>query len=182
MLEFGGHHLGLNLVMNGENGVITPTITGAQPAVYTSNGKTVRALAEENDKAFTFLAALDDSQRKLAILNYSVGDLVLGPGHAGEAIQPEGLKVSAMNEKPRAMLLDVIAEWAGIVNDAYAKPRMEEIKAGLNETWFAWIGPTTHEPRRNGPEWSSSSRRKAWEATRPCTSTPCTAIPRTTTA
>ena len=49
MLEFGGHHLALNITMAGEHGVITPTLTGAQPAVYTSNGKTVRALAQENE-------------------------------------------------------------------------------------------------------------------------------------
>src|SRR5581483_9222336 len=59
MLEFGGHHLGLNLTMAGEHGVITPTLTGAQPAVYTSNGKTIRELAQENDKAFALLNALD---------------------------------------------------------------------------------------------------------------------------
>lgn len=150
MLEFGGHHLGLNITMAGEHGVITPTLTGAQPAVYTSNGKTVRVLAGENDKAFALLNALDASQRKQAILNYRVADLVLGPGHAGQILEPEGLKASSMNEKQRAMLLDVIAEWADIVNDAYAQPRMEEIKAGLNDTYFAWSGPTTHEPGRNG--------------------------------
>ncbi len=150
MLEFGGHHLGLNLVMAGEHGVITPTLTGAQPAVYRSNGKTVRALAQENDKAFALLNALDANQRKQAILNYEVHDLVLGPGHAGETIQPEGLKASDMNEQQRAMLLDVISEWAEIVNDAYAMPRMAEIKAGLDETYFAWSGPTTHETGRNG--------------------------------
>lgn len=27
---------------------------------------------------------------------------------------------------------------------------MAEIKAGLYDTWFAWSGPTTHEPGRNG--------------------------------
>jgi len=150
MLEFGGHHLGLNLTMAGEHGVITPTLTGAQPAVYTSNGKTIRELAQENDKAFALLNALDANQRKRAILNYEVHDLVLGPGHAGETIQPEGLKASDMNERQRAMLLDVISEWAGIVNESYAIPRMAEIKAGLDETYFAWSGPTTHEPGRNG--------------------------------
>ncbi len=150
MLEFGGHHLGLNITMFGEHGVMTPTLTGAQPAVYTSHGKTVRVLADENDKAFALLNALDDSQRKQAILNYRVDDLVTGPGHAGETIQPEGLKAAAMNERQRAMLLAVISEWAGIVNDAYAQPRMAEIKAGLDETYFAWSGPTTHEPGRNG--------------------------------
>jgi hypothetical protein len=32
------------------------------------------------------------------------------------------------------MLLDVISEWAGIINDAYATPRMAEIRAGLDDT------------------------------------------------
>jgi hypothetical protein len=150
MLQFGGHHLALNITMAGEHGVITPTLTGAQPSLYTSNGKTVRALAQENDKALALLNALDETQRKQAILNYRVGDLVLGPGRAGETIEPEGLKAAALNEKQRAMLLDVISEWAGIVNASYAAPRMEEIKAGLNDTYFAWSGPTTHEPGKNG--------------------------------
>jgi hypothetical protein len=150
MLQYGGHHLGLNVTIAGEHGVITPTLTGAQPAVYTSNGKTVRALAQENDKAFALLNALDETQRKQAILNYRIDDLVLGPGQAEKTIQPEGLKASAMNERQRMLLLDVISEWAGIVNDAYATPRMAEIRAGLDNTWFAWSGPTTHEPNKNG--------------------------------
>jgi Protein of unknown function (DUF3500) len=55
MIEFGGHHLGLNVVIAGANGVMTPTLTGAQPAVYQRDGKTVRVLALENDKAFALL-------------------------------------------------------------------------------------------------------------------------------
>jgi hypothetical protein len=150
MLQFGGHHLGLNIVIAGEHGVGTPNLTGAQPAVYTAGGKTVRVLAAENDKAFALLDALDDSQRKQATLNYRVGDLVLGPGQTGKVIQPEGLKASAMIDKQRALLLDVISQWAGIVNDAYAAPRLAEIKAGLEDTYFAWSGPATHEPDKNG--------------------------------
>ncbi|HEY0201658.1 MAG TPA: DUF3500 domain-containing protein [Burkholderiaceae bacterium] len=150
MLQFGGHHLGLNVVIAGAHGVLTPTLTGAQPSVYTAGGKTVRVLAGENDKAFALLDALDDPQRKQAILGYRVDDLVLGPGRIGQAIVPEGLKASAMTEHQRALLLEVIAEWAGIVGDAYAAPRMAEIRAGLDQTWFAWSGPTTHAPGRNG--------------------------------
>lgn len=150
MLQFGGHHLALNIVIAGKRGVLTPVLTGAQPAVYTANGKSVRVLARENDKAFALLDTLDDSQRRQAILTYRVTDLVLGPGHDGEMVVPEGLKASAMSAPQKAMLLDVISEWAGIVNDAYAAPRMEEIKAGLDDTYFAWSGPTIHEPGRNG--------------------------------
>jgi uncharacterized protein (UPF0333 family) len=39
---------------------------------------------------------------------------------------------------------------AALVNDSYAKTRMAEIKADLNETYFAWSGPTTHEAGKNG--------------------------------
>jgi hypothetical protein len=42
------------------------------------------------------------------------------------------------------MLLDIVHEWAGIVHDAYATPRMAEIRASLPDTYFAWSGPTTN--------------------------------------
>ena len=149
MLQFGGHHLALNVTIAGEQGVLTPTLTGAQPALYTSNGKIVRPLGQESDKAFALLNALDENQRKQAILSYRLADLVLGPGQDGKTIQPEGLKASAMNERQRAMLLDLISEWANIIHQSAAAARMAEIKAGLDETWFAWSGPITATPGQN---------------------------------
>ena len=150
MVEFGGHHLALNIVIAGSKGSLTPTLTGAQPSIYQANGKTVRVLAAENDKAFDLLASFDDSQRKKAILDYAIGDLVLGPGHDGEVIVPEGLKASDMTAKQKDMLVDLIFQWAGIINTAYVDTRMQEIKAGMDQTYFAWSGPTTHLPGRNG--------------------------------
>ena len=150
-MQFGGHHLALNLTVAGERGVLTPTLTGAQPATYpAADGKTVRPLGPENDKAFVLLNALDETQRQQAILRYRVADLVLGPGHDGETIPPEGLKASAMNERQREMLLDLIAEWTGIIEDHFAAARLTEIKADLDETWFAWSGPTSVEAGKNG--------------------------------
>jgi Protein of unknown function (DUF3500) len=149
MLQFGGHHLALNITIAGEHGVLTPTLTGAQPALYTVDGKTVRPLGRESDKALALLNALDENQRKKAVLSYELADLVLGPGEDGKTIQPEGLKATEMNERQRAMMLDVISEWAGIINESAAAARMDEIKAGLNNTWFAWSGPTTASPGRN---------------------------------
>ena len=54
-----------------------------------------------------------------------------------------------MNEKQRAMLLDVISEWADIIHESAAAARMAQFKADINETWFAWSGPTT---ARSGEE------------------------------
>jgi hypothetical protein len=64
MIQFGGHHLGLNVAMIGKRGVLAPAPIGAQPAAYFSDGKTVRALRHENDAAFDLLSSFDESQRK----------------------------------------------------------------------------------------------------------------------
>lgn len=149
MLQFGGHHLALNITIAGERGILTPSLTGAQPARFERKGKTVRPLGQESDKGLALLNALDEAQRKRAILDYTVREVVLGPGKDGQMIQPEGLKASDMNERQRALLLDVISEWSGIVHEKAAAARLAEIKAGLNETWFAWSGPTTGEPGNN---------------------------------
>jgi len=149
MLQFGGHHLAVNITLAGERGILTPSLIGAQPALFTQNGKTVRPLGQESDKAIALLNALDENQQKQAILSYRLADLVLGPGQDGKTIQPEGLKASNMNERQRAMLLDVISEWASIARDTAATARMAEIKADIKDTWFAWSGPATVTPGGN---------------------------------
>ena len=149
MLQFGGHHLALNVTINGAQGILTPTLTGAQPALYTIAGRTVRPLGQESDKALALLNSLDEAQRKQAVLSFRMADLVLGPGQDGKVIQPEGLKGSVMTEAQRALMLDVISEWSGIVHESAAAARLAELKADLNETWFAWSGPTTGTAGQN---------------------------------
>ncbi|GJG88941.1 hypothetical protein tb265_41220 [Gemmatimonadetes bacterium T265] len=149
MLQYGGHHLALNLTVAGDRGVLTPSLTGAQPARYTVNGRTVRPIGEESDQALALLNTLDASQRAQAVLNYRVPDLVLGPGQDGKTIQPEGLPASAMTARQRALLLDLIGVWAGIVHEREAATRMAELRADLDGTYFAWSGPTTGEAGQN---------------------------------
>jgi hypothetical protein len=40
------------------------------------------------------------------------------------------------------MLLDLISEWAGILESDAAAVRMAEMKADIDQMWFAWSGPT----------------------------------------
>lgn len=142
MVQFGGHHLGLNITLAGEEGTLAPSHTGAQPAIYELEGKTVRPLGRETDKAFALMNALDETQRKQAVLGFEMRDLVLGPGRDGQTIQPEGIKGSALTEPQREMLLDLASEWTGIMPEAAAKTKLEEVRQHLTETWFAWSGPT----------------------------------------
>jgi hypothetical protein len=143
MLQFGGHHLAINLTLAGAEATLAPTHTAAQPARYSIEGRTVRPLGDENDRAFALMASLDAAQRAKALLGYDVTDLVLGPGQDGRTIQPEGLPASALSAAQQAMLLDLVREWAGIAADALAAPRMDEVRRGLARTFFAWSGPTT---------------------------------------
>lgn len=142
MIQFGGHHLGLNITLVGEKGTLAPSHTGAQPAIYELEGKTVRPLGREADKAFALIASMDEAQRKQAILGFKMRDLVLGPGRDGQTIQPEGIKGSVLAEKQREMLMDLASEWTGIMHEAVAKAKMDELKKNIDETWFAWSGPT----------------------------------------
>ena len=123
MLQFGGHHLAVNVTIDGARGILTPTLTGAQPALFTLDGKTIRPLGRESDLAAELLNALDDNQRKQAVLGFRVADLVLGPGQDGKTIQPEGLKATALNAKQRDMLLQIMSEWVGIVHESAAAAR-----------------------------------------------------------
>lgn len=144
MIQFGGHHLAINVTIAGKSNVLTPSLPAAQPAIYKLNSETVRPLGRENDKSFALINALDAAQQKQAILPYQVGDLVLGAGEDGKTIQPEGIKASALNAAQQQMLLDLAHEWVGILNDEAAAAKMAEIKTNLSQTWFAWSGPTTN--------------------------------------
>ncbi len=142
MIQFGGHHLAINVTVVGPNSVMTPSLPAAQPARYTLNGQTIRPLGRENDKGFALINALNAAQLKRAVLNYEVKDLVLGPGEDGKVIQPEGILASELDAAQQTMLLDVVHEWVGILNDEAANAKMAEIKTNLPRTYFAWSGAT----------------------------------------
>jgi len=141
IIQYGGHHLALNITIAGEQGVLTPSLIAVQPATFTLDGKTVRPMGRETDKALELVKALTEEQRKQAILGSQTRDLVLGPGHDGETIQPEGIKASALDDAQRKLLLELIAEWSDIIHDSAAAEKMKEIKGNLADTWFTWSGP-----------------------------------------
>src|SRR3954469_5795171 len=128
MVQFGGHHLGVNVTVIGKHFVLTPTHTGAQPALFQRGGKEVRPLGLEADAAHKLVNALDDKQRAQAVIGERPQNLVLGPGQDGKAIEPKGVKGSALTAAQQAMLLDVIGAWVNIAEPDSAAERMATIK------------------------------------------------------
>jgi hypothetical protein len=145
MLQFGGHHLGLNVTFVGDRAICAPLHTGILPSKFVKNGKTIRGLGRENDKAFDLVATLTPEQLKAAKIDHDVSDLVFGPGHPDAKLAPEGVPASVMNERQRAILFSLAGEWTSVLNDVHSARRLEEIRRSLPDTRFAWSGPTTHE-------------------------------------
>jgi hypothetical protein len=141
MLQFGGHHLGVNVTFAQSQHVLAPTLTGAQPARFEMAGRTIRPLGDEEDKALALMTSLSPDQQKQATLGFEVRNLVLGAGADGQSLAPEGVRVASFTPAQRTQLLDVAREWIGIIGNPAADAKMKQLEASLGETYFAWAGP-----------------------------------------
>ena len=150
MLQFGGHHLGLNVIFVGDRAVCAPLHTGILPSKFEKAGRTIRGLGRENDKAFDLLATFTPEQFKAATIDHDVSDLLMGPGRPDAKVAPAGVLGADMTDTQQAMLLALASEWVGVLNDAHSAERMNAVGESLAQTRFAWSGPTTHEPDMNG--------------------------------
>jgi len=142
MWQFGGHHLGVNGTVVGDRITLAPSLTGGQPMDFELEGRQYRQLAEEEDTAFELIAALDETQRDQAILSKRYVDMIYGPGKEDTQPRQEGIKVTDLNEQQQEVLLKLVKAPIGILNKVHAKPVMDRIIVDLDETWFAWFGPT----------------------------------------
>jgi hypothetical protein len=53
IFQYGGHHLALNITIQGERGVIAPTLTGAQPSIRPTARRCAHSLDEaQRNKLF----------------------------------------------------------------------------------------------------------------------------------
>jgi hypothetical protein len=162
--QWGGHHVTINATVVGPHVSLTPSFIGVQPSTFTdAGGATVRPLGDIEHDAFALMNWLDADQQRAASLARRPGDVVLGPGEDGKTVVPEGLPAVRMSEDQRAALMRLIEHYSGLVNDEDAGERTSEIRAGLDQTYFAWNGPTTFGSavyfRVTGPtlviEWSA---------------------------
>jgi hypothetical protein len=143
MVQFGGHHLGINVTVVGKNFILTPSHTGTQPGQFKRGEADIRPLGRESDAAFRLLASLDDKQRAQAVIGEKAqGELLLGPGRDGKTVEPRGVKGSELTGAQQEKLLDVIGAWVTIVEPESARARMAAVKEKVGQTHFAWSGPT----------------------------------------
>jgi hypothetical protein len=144
-VQFGGHHLGLNADLNGGENAITfaPTHLGMQPAVYTNeDGEEVQTFDGIYSDAFAFYDSLTEEQQA----TLTSGDVTMcAPGDTCDFESGDGLTGADLTDEQRELLLELIANWAGMADDETNAAALAEIEATLDDTVIAWSGETTYD-------------------------------------
>jgi Protein of unknown function (DUF3500) len=141
--QVDGHHLIINYFVLGDQVVMTPTFMGSEPVTATTGRYAgTMVLQEEQNLGQELLEALTEAQRAKAVLQVSRD----GNENVGEAFRDNldlelvGLPGREMSPAQKERLLAVIGSYVGQMREGHARVRMEEVRAHLDDTWFAWIG------------------------------------------
>ena len=154
-----GHHISLHFTLaNGNTIAAAPSFWGSNPAEVREGPKQgLRALDKEQDAGRAVVMALDEAQRKTAIFAEAApNDIVTGTTFPIDPVKPEGLSASAMTDKQRALLMQLVEVYTSQMTADTAAERQEEIKkAGTEKIAFAWAGAVEpgqrHYYRVQGP-------------------------------
>jgi len=147
-----GHHLSQNYTVANGNVVDAPSFFGSNPAEVREGPRTgLRVLAAEDDLGRDVLTSLDDSQRKIAIVDQTAYKDILTSANRKAALegQPSGLPASKMSPKQFAKLTALLDEYARNVPEQMAAQREDLIKKAGKNMFFAWSGV----PEKGGPHY-----------------------------
>jgi hypothetical protein len=61
------------------------------------------------------------------------------------AIRPEGIRWGELATEQQDLLLRLVETYVGRIRPGHAEIRLEEVRAHLADTWFAWIGACDEE-------------------------------------
>jgi hypothetical protein len=143
--QFDGHHAIINYFVLRDQVVATPFFTGSEPAIAKAGQfKGTTILVDEQAQGLAMINALTAAQRAKAILNFSK----TGNNNLTEAwkdnvvLDYAGIRGSELSADQRTQLLALVALYAGNISEGHARVRMDEVRAHLDRTHFAWIGKT----------------------------------------
>lgn len=138
-----GHHLSQNYTVVNGTVIDGPSFFGANPAeVRQGPRKGLRTLAGEDDLGIELIHALDEQNRKIAIVNPTAYKDILTAASRRAALngQPSGLSASKMNATQFDALMALMEEYARNVPNELAEGRIAQINKAGRDIYFAWSG------------------------------------------
>lgn len=141
--QIDGHHLIVNYFVLGDQVVMTPTFMGSEPVTAESGKyKGVSVMQDELKRGLALMQSLDDSQRSKAVLATAKN----GNNALAEAFKDNlvldyaGIRASELAPDQQDLLLQLVEEFVGNMNEGHAKVKMDEVRAHMDGTYFAWVG------------------------------------------
>lgn len=137
-----------NYFVLGDQVIMSPVFVGSEPVHATSGRfKGTIVMQDEQNTGLALIQALNADQQEQAILSRAkAGNNALAQAYKDNLdLDYAGIPASKLNDTQRALLLAVIEEYVGNMDDGHAKVKMSEVKEHLDRTYFAWIGGTTSD-------------------------------------
>lgn len=141
--QVDGHHLILNYFVLGDQVVMSPVFVGSEPVVAPSGKyQGLAILQEEQAKGFAFFRSLDAAQRAKAVLpGTKTGNNTLAEAFKDNVVLDyAGVRAADLAAAQREKLVELIALFVENMDDGHAKVKMDEVRAKLDRTYFAWLG------------------------------------------
>ena len=126
-----GHHLAASFTVAGDQIAFTPLFLGAEPHEIEHGLEAGwRVLANEGELGWLMLQALDERQRAVAVLGGDIPrDVLTGPGRKGSLSEFSGIPASELTEDQRALLWELVEEYAANADHGAADAQLEKVGA-----------------------------------------------------
>ena len=140
-VQLDGHHLALNVTLDGDAYSLSPSFIGTYPQAFAVAGAKLRPLGAETDLAHELVGSLTPEQRALAVIADRRGALRVGPGRDGVVPESVGIPARLLNGTQREKLVALASQWLDLMPPDRARAQKERFLGGLGDTRFAWSGP-----------------------------------------
>lgn len=141
--QIDGHHLIINYFVLRDQVVMSPVFVGSEPVVARGGKYAGTAILQtEQARGLALLRSLGEAQRRQAVLQVSK----TGNDNLAEAFRDNvvldyaGINAGDLSAGQRADLLGLIELFVGNLKEGHARVKMDEVRAHLHRTHFAWIG------------------------------------------
>jgi hypothetical protein len=153
--QIDGHHLNISYLVLGGQVVMTPTFMGAEPTLADRGPYAgLREFEVQERNGLEVIRALSPAQRAKAILFPSMISTDLpaerytpndgrqqAVAFKDNAVIPfEGLCAAEMTPGQQQLLLGLLQSYTGWLRPGHAQLWMDQLRAHLDDTYFAWIG------------------------------------------
>ena len=141
--QIDGHHLVINYFVLEDQVVMSPVFMGGEPIITTTGkykGNTL--FQDEQNLGLSLMQSLSQEQRKKATMSSikDHNDIQAEASKDNITLNYSGIIFSDLTNEQQEALLHLAEQYVNNMKEGFSQVKMEEIKAHLDATWFAWVG------------------------------------------